>query len=189
MLDDYRDVTRDQRSAVDRVSVSVKSSKSGFFDHHRHAINFQEQGNGCHLMKMMSTIGFLFFYSEANVRTIWYLFVAFACRNWEFLPSSIWTIIFLQKQLIWYDVKNWKPQTHYKDLCCICQWNLKAISMQNGLYLIWKTIIILFFTDKCDIKIFMMYCSFVFSWEKTWRELVLSYTRNNSEALDTDIMR
>lgn len=107
MLDDYRDVTRDQRSAVDRVSVSVKSSKSGFFDHHRHAINFQEQGNGCHLMKMMSTIRFLFFYSEANVRTIWYLFVAFACRNWEFLPSSIWTIIFLQKQLIWYDVKNW----------------------------------------------------------------------------------
>lgn len=70
MLDDYRDVTRDQRSAVDRVSVSVKSSKLGFFDHHRHAINFQEQGNGCHLMKMMSTIGFLFFYSEANVRTI-----------------------------------------------------------------------------------------------------------------------
>lgn len=45
-----------------------------------------------------------------------------------FLPSSIWTIIFLQKQFIWYDVKNLKPQTHYKDLCCLCHWNLKAIN-------------------------------------------------------------
>lgn len=69
MLDDYRDVTRDQRSAVDRVSSSVKSSES-VFDHHRHAINFQEQGNGCHLIKMMSTMGYLFFFSEANVRLI-----------------------------------------------------------------------------------------------------------------------
>lgn len=69
MLDDYRDVTRDQRSAVDRVSSSVKSSES-VFDHHRHAINFREQGKGCHLIKMMSTLGYLFVFSEANVRTI-----------------------------------------------------------------------------------------------------------------------
>lgn len=83
----------------------------------------------------MSTMGYLFFFSEANVHTIWYLFVAFACRNWEFfLLSSIWTIIFLQKQFIWYDVKNLKPQTHYKDLCCLCHWNLKAINAKWAIF-------------------------------------------------------
>lgn len=52
----------------------------------------------------------------------------------SFLPSSIWTIIFLQKQFIWYDVKNLKPQTHYKDLCCLCHWNLKAINAKWAIF-------------------------------------------------------
>lgn len=117
------------------VSNLLNQSLWSSYDHHRHAINFQEQGNGCHLIKMMSTMGYLFFFSEANVRTIWYLFVAFACRNWEFfLLSSIWTIIFLQKQFIWYDVKNLKPRTHYKDLCCLCHWNLKAINAKWAIF-------------------------------------------------------
>lgn len=51
-----------------------------------------------------------------------------------FLPSSIWTINFLQKQFIWYDVKNLKPQTHYKDLCCLCHWNLKAINAKWAIF-------------------------------------------------------
>lgn len=52
----------------------------------------------------------------------------------SFLPCSIWTIIFLQKQFIWYDVKNLKPQTHYKDLCCLCHWNLKAINAKWAIF-------------------------------------------------------
>lgn len=69
MLDDYRDVIRDQRSVVDRVSFSVKFFEL-VFDYYRYVINFQEQGNGCYLIKMMSIMGYLFFFLEVNVRII-----------------------------------------------------------------------------------------------------------------------
>lgn len=85
------------------VSNLLNQSLWSSFVHHRHAINFQEQGNGCHLIKMMSTMGYLFFFSEANVRTIWYLFVAFACRNWEFFTVFYLDYYFSAKTvyLIW----------------------------------------------------------------------------------------
>lgn len=43
-------------------------------------------------------------------------------------------LFFCKKQFIWYDVKNLKPQTHYKDLCCLCHWNLKAINAKWAIF-------------------------------------------------------
>lgn len=127
------------------VSNLLNQSLWSSYDHHRHAINFQEQGNGCHLIKMMSTMGYLFFFSEANVRLIWYLFVAFACRNWEFFYHLLFGLLFFCKNSLFDMIlKFWSPEPIIK-IYVVYVTEIWRPSMQNGLYLIWKTIIILFF--------------------------------------------
>lgn len=115
------------------VSNLLNQSLWSSFDHHRHAINFQEQGNGCHLIKMMSTMGYLFFFSEANVRLIWYLFVAFACRNWEFFTVFYLDYYFSAKTvyLIWCK-KIWSHKPIIK-IYVVYVTEIWRPSMQNGL--------------------------------------------------------
>lgn len=81
----------------------------------------------------MSTMGYLFFFSEANVRLIWYLFVAFACRNWEFFTVFYLDYYFSAKTvyLIW--CKKFEA-TNPLDLCCLCHWNLKAINAKWAIF-------------------------------------------------------